>query len=223
YDQVFGDIPGANGDPNICLFGEEVTPNAHKLAKEFVLLDNFYVNAEVSADGHAYSMGAYANDFIEKTWPMNYAGRGAEYLTNGDGPQRNPYGNIAAPPQGYVWDAAQRAGVTVRSYGEFGHRGESSEHGEQDTGVGPVQAYVAGLKDRINPDYAPWNLKISDNSRVDVWLAEFHKFEQDGSLPALSIIYLPNDHTAGTRPEFPTPRTMVAENDLALGRVVEAI
>ena len=97
YDQVLGDLGVGNGDPNLCLYGEDVTPNAHALAREFVLLDNFYVDAEVSADGHAFSTAAYATDAIEKTWPMNYAKRGAPYITEGTGPARNPYGNIAAP------------------------------------------------------------------------------------------------------------------------------
>ena len=220
YDQVFGDMPKGNGDPNLCLFGREVTPNAHALASQFVLFDNFYVDAEVSADGHAFSMGAYANDFIEKTWPMNYAGRGARYLTNGNGEMRNPYGNISAPPQGYLWDSAKRVNVSVRSYGEFVSR---SEDEDEDPGFGPVHANVPGLEGLFNPDYPPWNLKIPDNQRVEVWLKEFQKFEKEGGLPQLSIIYLPNDHTASTSPGYPTPRAMVAENDLALGRVVEAI
>jgi YVTN family beta-propeller protein len=220
YDQVFGDIPEGNGDSDLCLFCEEVTPNAHALARRFVLLDNFYVDAEVSADGHAFSTGGYANDFLEKTWPMNYADRGGKYLTSGGGKNRNAYGNIAAPPYGYLWDAAKRAGVSVRSYGEFGSR---SENEDEDPGKGEVQAGVPGLKGLINPDYPPWNLSIPDNRRVDVWIEEFHRFEQDGSLPRLSIIYLPQDHTSGTDPGYPVPRAMVAENDLALGRVVEEI
>jgi YVTN family beta-propeller protein len=220
YDQIFGDIKEGNGDPYLCLFGEEVTPNAHALAREFVLLDNFYVDAEVSADGHAFSMGAYANDFIEKTWPLNYAGRGADYLTEGKGPQRNPYGNIAAPPSGYIWDAAKRAGVSVRSYGIFAHRGLVDE---EDSGEGPVDAFVPGLKGLVNPEYPPYALEIPDNIRVDVWLKEFRKFEKEGGLPRLSLIQLPNDHTASTYPGYPTPRAMVAENDLALGRLVEEI
>jgi YVTN family beta-propeller protein len=221
YDQVFGDMPKGNGDPNLCLFGEEVTPNAHALASQFVLLDNFYVDAEVSADGHAFSTGAYANDFIEKTWPMNYASRGALYLTEGGGRMRNDYGNIAAPADGYLWDAARRKNVSVRSYGEFAHwkgqEEEDTEHGKE------LEAGVPGLKDRIDLDYPAWDLSIPDNVRVDAWLKEFRQFEKDGKLPRLNIFHLPNDHTAGTRPRYPTPRAMVAENDFALGRIVEAI
>jgi YVTN family beta-propeller protein len=220
YDQVFGDIEKGNGDPNICLFGEDVTPNAHAIAREFVLLDNFYVDAEVSADGHAFSMGAYANDFMEKTWPMNYAKRGADYLIEGKGPQRTQYGNIAAPPRGFIWDAAKRAGVTVRSYGIWGHRGDVVD---EDSGQGEVIPFLENLKGILSPEYPPWDLRTSDNKRIDFWEKEFRKFEQEGGMPQLSIIQLPSDHTAGTYPDYPTPRAMVAENDNALGRMVEII
>jgi YVTN family beta-propeller protein len=214
YDQVFGDIAAGDGDPTLTLFGEEVTPNAHALAREFVLLDSFYVDAEVSYDGHAFSMGAYATDAVEKIWPTNYGQRGGIYLSEGGGGQRNPYGNLSAPPQGYLWDMAKRKGVTVRSYGEFAHRDPKTKR---------VVASVPGLVGLINTDYEPYNLDIPDNRRVDVWLKEFEEFVRAGTLPRLSIIRLGNDHTAGTRPGARTPRAMVAENDTALGRVVEAI
>ncbi len=219
YDQVFGDVAAGNGDRNLCLFGEEVTPNAHAIAGAFTLFDNFYVNAEVSADGHAFSTGAYATDFIEKTWPMNYAQRGGRYLTDSGTPQRNPYGSVAAPPTGYLWDAALRKGLSVRSYGEFANRAKDAAG--QDTG--PAFASVPGLLGHVAPDYPPWDLTVPDNRRIDAWLAEFRRFEQDGKLPALSILHLPNDHTSGTKAGTPVPRAMVAENDHALGRFVEAI
>ncbi len=220
YDQVLGDLPTGNGDPSLCLFGEEATPNAHALAREFVQLDNFYVNAEVSYDGHAYSTAAYATDFVEKVWPMNYAGRGGKYLSEGGGENRNPYGNVTAPAQGYLWDACARAGVTYRSYGEFGRQGEE---GDEEGGTGPTRASVPGLEGHISPTYAAWNLALPDGKRIDAWLEEFREFEASGRLPRLSIFHLPNDHTAGTRPGYPTPKAMIAENDQALGRLVEAI
>ncbi len=220
YDQILGDLEKGNGDSSLCLFGEEVTPNAHALAREFVLLDNFYVDAEVSYDGHAFSTGAYATDFVEKVWPMNYGQRGGRYLSEGGGALRNPYGNVTAPQNGYIWDACVRQGVSVRSYGEFAGRGEDDEH---EVGEGKVKAMVPGLEGRVNPDYPSYDLRIPDNRRVDVWLEEFRRFEHEGGLPQLSIIRLGNDHTAGTRPGYPTPRAMIAENDLALGRLVEAI
>jgi DNA-binding beta-propeller fold protein YncE len=222
YDQVLGDLERGNGDPTLCLFGEDVTPNAHAIAREFVVLDNFYVDAEVSYDGHAYSTGAYANDFVEKIWPTNYGGRGARYMSEGAGAMRNPFGNVTAPLNGYIWDACTRAGVSVRSYGEFAMRGPDPE-GEHDTGVGEVVATVPGLQGLVHPNYPPYDLTIPDNKRVDVWLEEFKRFEQSGQLPRLNIIRLGNDHTAGTRAGYPTPRAMIAENDAALGRIVDAI
>ena len=219
YDQVFGDVPAGNGDPNLCLFGEAVTPNAHALAAQFGLFDNFYVNAEVSADGHAFSTGAYANDFIEKTWPMSYAHRGGRYMTDRGTPQRNAYGSVAAPPTGYLWDSARRAGVSVRSYGEFASRSKDAAGKE----TGPAVANVPGLEGLVAPEYPPWDLSVPDARRFDAWLAEFRRYERDGGLPALSILHLPNDHTSGTAAGAPTPRAMVAENDQALGRLIETI
>jgi len=214
YDQVLGDLPRGNGDPNLVLFGEDVTPNAHALARAFVLFDNFYVDAEVSHDGHSFSMAAYATDSNEKLWPTDYAGRGGLYLAEGGYRMRNAYGNITAPARGYLWDFAGRAGVSVRSYGEFA---------ERDGKGGPVRASVPGLEGKVHPSYAPFDLTIPDNQRVDAWLEEFRRFEKDGGLPQLSIFHLGNDHTEGTRPGEPTPRAFVAENDLALGRLVEAV
>ncbi len=229
YDQILGDMPEGNGDPNLCLFGEDVTPNAHALAREFVLLDNFYVDSEVSYDGHAYSTGASATDVVEKIWPLNYAGRGGPYLSEGGGAMRNAYGNVAAPADGYIWDACHRAGVSVRSYGEFVLApGESAPKDparppEPKVSHGPYVASVPGLEGFINADYPPFDLSIPDGRRVDVWLKEFREFEENGRLPGLSILRLGGDHTNYAKPGFPTPRAMIAENDLALGRVVEAI
>jgi DNA-binding beta-propeller fold protein YncE len=214
YDQILGDLDRGNGDPSLALFGEDVTPNAHALARQFVTLDNFYVDAEVSYDGHAFSTGAYATDTIEKFWPTNYGGRGAEYLSEGGGKMRNAYGNLSAPQHGYIWDACLRAGKTVRSYGEFA---------ELDAATKKVRASVPGLEGRVHPSYTPWDLKTADNKRIDTWLEEFRQFEADGRLPALSILRLGNDHTSGTTAGYPTPRAMIAENDLALGRLVEAV
>ena len=222
YDQVLGDLDRGNGDPTLTLFGKEVTPNAHALATEFGVLDNFYVDAEVSYDGHAFSMSAYATDLVEKFWPTNYAARGAAYLSEGTGPQRNAYGNVAAPLHGYLWDAAERQHVSYRSYGEFAHWGPGTI-AERIAGKVAIVPSVPGLVGHVNLQYPPWELAITDNRRVDVWLKEFSSAAAGGTVPALSIIRLGNDHTNGTRPGTPTPRAMVAENDLALGRLVEAI
>ena len=223
YDQVLGDLGRGNGDPTITLFGADVTPNAHALALEFGTLDNFYVNAEVSYDGHEFSTAAYVTDFVGKFWPTNYARRGAPFFGEGNrGDQRNAYGNAAAPQNGYIWDACVRKNVGVRSYGEFADWDDGSE---DDRLAGKIKAHasVPGLKGRVAPDYGPWDLSYPDGKRVDAWTKEFKEFESRGAVPALSIIRLPADHTNGTRPGTPTPRAMVAENDLALGRIVETI
>jgi len=223
YDQILGDLPQGNGDPSLCLFGEDVTPNAHALAREFVLFDGFYCNAEVSHDGHAFSTGAYATDVTEKLWPINYAGRGGKYVSEGGGPNRNAYGNISAPAAGYIWDACRRAGVAVRSYGEFAVAPTKGEGEEVTASEPPYVGSVPGLKGFVSPDYPPFDLSIPDGRRVDAWLEEFRKYEKDGDLPRLSIIRLGNDHTVGTKAGSFTPRAMIAENDLALGRIIEEI
>jgi YVTN family beta-propeller protein len=218
YDQVFGDFKQGNGDPRMVLFGRDVTPNAHAIAEQFVLFDNFYVDADVSYDGHAFSMAAYAPDSIQKIWQTLYGVRGGIYLGEGGGSMRNRYGNLTAPEGGYIWDAAHRSRVTVRSYGEFVDNVSKSPTGD----VVAVES-VPGLKGYVAPAFAAFDLSITDNKRVDTWLQEFNGYVQNGNLPQLSILRLGNDHTIGSTPGWPTPRAMVAENDLALGRVVEAI
>ena len=218
YDSILGDMPQGNGDPTLTLFGSDTTPNAHRLAAQFALLDNFYVDADVSYDGHAFSTAAYATDVIQKIWQTVYANRGGLYLGEGNGLMRNAYGNLTAPQAGYIWDYATRARVSVRSYGEFAVNTTKSASGD----VTAVAA-VPGLKNALAPAFAAFDLDITDNKRVDNWLTEFNGFVQNGNLPQLSILHLGNDHTQGTTPGAPTPRAMIADNDLALGRVIEAI
>jgi YVTN family beta-propeller protein len=218
YDSILGDLKQGNGDPSLNLFGSVITPNAHALAEQFVLFDNFYVDADVSYDGHAFSTAAYATDVIQKIWQTFYANRGGMYLGEGDGIMRNPFGNLTAPESGYIWDYAARARVSVRSYGEFVQHLTKSASGDV-VAIGSVP----GLKGLVAPSFAGFDLEISDQKRVDYWLQEFTGFVRDNNLPQLSIIHLGNDHTRGTTPGAPTPRAMIADNDLALGRVVEAI
>jgi YVTN family beta-propeller protein len=218
YDQILGDLTEGNGDPKLAIFGRDVTPNAHALAQSFVVFDNFYVDADVSYNGHSYSTAAYASDFIERMWQTTTANRGGLYLAEGGGFLRNPFGNLSAPRLGYLWDYARRANVSVRSYGEFVEHASRSLNGD----VVAVES-VPGLKGVVAPSYAGWDLDITDAKRVDTWLQEFRQYEANGTLPQLNIIRLPNDHTAGTKVGAPTPRAMVADNDVALGRVVEAI
>jgi YVTN family beta-propeller protein len=211
YDQVLGDMPEGNGDPTLCLFPEEVTPNQHKLAREFVLLDNFYVESEVSADGHEWSMGAYATDFVEKMWPMSYGhNRAGKYVFPSEGNFR-----IAAPYGGYLWDRAKEAGVSYRSYGEFILNGETEKH--------PGRSRVKTLDGHFDPWFRGFDLNYSDLKRADRFISELKRFERQGDMPRLQIVRLPNDHTHGTTPGMKTPRAFVAENDLAMGRVMEAI
>jgi hypothetical protein len=199
-----------------------VTPNAHALAREFGVFDNFYVDAEVSYDGHAWSTGAYATDVVEKLWPTNYAKRGFVYMSEGGFTRRNAFGNLSAPANGYIWDACIRKGLAVRSYGEFAEWGPGTE-ADRKRGRVPVVPGVPGLDGRVSLTFPPFDLSIPDNERVDDWRRDFEWFESDRTLPSLSILRLGGDHTDGTRPEAPTPRAMVAENDLALGRLVETI
>ncbi|RMD93974.1 MAG: hypothetical protein D6814_15005, partial [Calditrichaeota bacterium] len=205
YDQVLGDLPQGNGAPEICLFDSTVSPNHHALATAFVLLDNFYVDAEVSADGHEWSTGAIATDFVEKTWPSNYSERGLPYPSEGTH-------QIAFPTSGYIWEAAARKGVSYRSYGEFVYY-----HGDSTFATHPA------LRGHFDPNFRPWDLDYPDTLRAAEFIRELHQFEDRGEMPQFIIMRLPNDHTYGTVPGKHTPRAMVADNDLALGRLVEAV
>ncbi len=209
YDQVFGDIPEGNGDKNLCLFPEEVTPNHHALVKEFVLLDNFYAEAEVSADGHEWSMGAYASDFVERTWPLSYRGdRRVPYPAEGAQ-------TLARPANGYIWDRAATKGISYRSYGEFIKNGRTPDD--------PSTTTVETLKGHFDPKFRGYDLSYPDQKRADRFLEELAGYEKTGDLPNLIVLRLPNDHTSGTRPGGLTVSAMVADNDLALGRVVEGL
>jgi DNA-binding beta-propeller fold protein YncE len=211
YDQVLGDMPEGNGEPSICLFPERVTPNHHQLAREFVLLDNFYVDAEVSADGHEWSMGAYATDFVEKMWPMNYGhNKDKKFPYPAEG-----YFPIGCPPAGYLWDRAREAGVSYRSYGEFVVIFTPPGH--------PTTTRLPALKGHIDEWFRPFDLNYSDLKRADRFIAEMKRFEAQGDMPRLQIIRLPNDHTHGSTPGCRTPSAYVAENDLAMGQIVEAV
>jgi DNA-binding beta-propeller fold protein YncE len=218
YDQVLGDLAEGNGDPKLAIFGKDITPNAHAIAQNFVVFDNFYVDADVSFDGHAFSTAAYATDVVQKLWQAFYANRGGIYLGEGGGFVRNAFGNLASAEKGYIWDYAARANVSVRSYGEFvDHQARTS------AGEVLAVASVPGLQGLVAPTFAGFDLDITDAKRMDHWQSEFSDFVKDGNLPKLSIVHLPNDHTKGTTPGAPTPRAMMADNDLALGRLVEAV
>ena len=213
YDQVFGDEKKGNGDPNLCIFGEKVTPNHHKLAREYVLLDNIYVEGEVSADGHEWTMGAYATDYVEKAWPQSYRGSVLGKLSAY--PAEGNRDSIARPAGGYLWDRCIEANVSYRSYGEWVTN--PKKPGE------PGKPNVKSLEGKIDPYYWGYDLEYPDVKRAERFLSELGRFEKEGDMPRMQVVRLPNDHTSGTRVGKPTPTAMVAENDLALGKLVEGI
>ncbi len=208
YDQVFGDIKKGNGDSSLVMFGEKITPNIHRLSNYYVLLDNLYANAEVSADGHNWSTAAYATDYVQKSWPNDYAGRGAPYDFEGGQP-------TASPTAGYIWNDCEEHGVTFRDYGEF----VASNPDTSDPNT-PREKALDGHTDLM---YRGWDLNYSDLSRYEAWDKDFTRLVNEGKLPHLSIFRLPNDHTAGTRKGALTPEAMVAQNDYALGLFVDRI
>ncbi|GAB3692878.1 hypothetical protein GCM10027592_12200 [Spirosoma flavus] len=199
YDQVLGDMKEGNGDAALCLFPEKITPNQHALAKEFVLLDNFYVDAEVSADGHNWSSAAYANDYVEKNWVTSYGGRGGTYDYEGQK-------EIAHPRDGFIWDHCLRANISYRTYGWFAD------------GEKPNIKTVAG---KFCPTFKGYNLGYMDHKREEAWEKDFDELVAAGKLPRLNTLRFGNDHTSGARVGMPTPEAALADNDLAVGRFVE--
>jgi hypothetical protein len=223
YDQLFGDLPAGDGDPALALFPRAVTPNHHALAERFGLYDRFFVNAEVSADGHNWSVGAYATDYVQKTVPSNYSGRGRSYdyegTNRGFGAEAIPEDDAAEPAGGYLWDLARRAGASFRNYGEFVVPPSADPRGLPDG----YRGNKPFLREHTNPRFPGYDLDVTDQRRADEFIRELGEFSRAGRLPALTVMRLPNDHTAGAKKGAPTPRAYVADNDLALGRVVEAL
>jgi YVTN family beta-propeller protein len=214
YDQVLGDLPEADGDTAFIYFPRAVSPNHHAIAERFGVFDRFFVNAEVSNQGHPWSTSAYVTDFVEKTTPDDYR------LLR---PEHDDAGDADMPAAGFVWDAAVRKGISVRDYGEYGEPDPRTSH---DSGMGQAvqtRSLIASLAPYMSPTYPSFDLAIPDQRRADAWIAEFRDFERTGRMPALEILHLPNDHTAGARRGLHTPKALMADNDLALGRIVEAI
>jgi YVTN family beta-propeller protein len=224
YDQVLGDMKQGNGDPGLCIFGAEITPNTHKLAEEFILLDNFNVSGKCSAEGHQWTDASIVNDYIEKNmraWFRSYPHVQEDALVYS--------------PSGFLWDNALREGKSVKIYGEAsvpvfpkkttwsdvynaflkGEKVEFTNH----TTIDPVKPILS----QTFPSYG--SHEFPDVVRADVFIKELKEYEkmEGDKLPELMIMALPNDHTGGTRPGLPTPRAMVADNDLALGQIVEAV
>jgi YVTN family beta-propeller protein len=219
YDQVLGDLSQADGDPSLVFFPRAVSPNHHALAERFGIFDRFFVNAEVSPDGHNWSTAAYVTDYSEKTIPSNYSDRGRSYDYEGFNRGVRPEDDVAEPSSGYLWDLAGRAGITYRNYGEFVNNPEDPAS-LKDSAFIPTKPSLAAHTNRAYPG---WSLDIPDQVRVEIWLREFQDFMRSGKMPALEFVRLPNDHTWGAAAGKPTPRAYMADNDLALGRLIEAL
>jgi len=213
YDQVLGDMKEGNGDASLVLFGENVTPNLHKLAREFVLLDNFYVNADVSADGNNWSTAAIAPDWVQKLWPSNYASRHKLY----DFEEQDP---AALPPAGYIWSNAAMAGLSVRNYGFMvENKKEAAPPGSDQLSLvnDPLLAKVT------NRAYRGFDTGYRDVERAKTFLGDLAEFEKTGNMPRLMVMRLPNDHTSGVEAGKLTPLAQAADNDQAVGMIVEGI
>jgi len=223
YDQVFGDIKEGNGEPKLVMFGEDVTPNHHALARQFTLFDNFYCSGVLSADGHSWVNEAYVTDYLEKS----FGGFTRSYPYEGSDP-------LAFPTSGFLWDNALAHKKSFRNYGEFvksvytpAKVTWADVYGDYKNGTSKVKieakANLKTLEPYTHPSYPGFPLTTPDVYRAKLFIEELKKYEQRGELPNLIYVFLPCDHTNGTRPNFPTPKAMVADNDLALGQIVEAV
>jgi DNA-binding beta-propeller fold protein YncE len=278
YDQILGDLsfggqPVGDGDASLTMYGADITPNAHKLALQFGVLDNFYDSGEVSGDGHLWSTAATTSDYNEKTWPINYRGKERTYDFGGtvadELPLEKGIPDVDDPGTGFLWDDLAKSGLSYRIYGEFVEAvwcknekvkspiqgtpsaawtscpvtqvnpGESLPDSLGNPSGGPspwpwpfplfkeVRPTKAALRGHYDAKFPDFNTDYPDQLRADEFLREFEDFVKargtPQQLPQFTLLYLPDDHTGGTRPGKPTPKASVADNDLALGRVVDAI
>jgi DNA-binding beta-propeller fold protein YncE len=213
YDQVLGDIEKGNGDKTLNLFGQEITPNLHQLARDYILYDNFYENSDVSADGHNWASAAIAPDYTVKMWPSEYGHRSKVYDFEGDEPANTP-------PAGYIWDNALQAGLTIRDYGQW-------------TTNFPMKQVVDGkqikavkdpaLRPYVDMNYRGFDLDYSDIDRAKEFIREWKDFDDKGTVPNMSIVRMGNDHTMGARAGALTPFAYAADNDYGVGLLVEAV
>ncbi len=233
YDQVFGDLGKGNGDPKLTLFSESSAPNHRALAKRFVTLDNFFVDAQVSQDGHPWTTQADATDYVHKTWPFDYAwaysrSYDSENIALADQFPSEPLAgfpsiprSVAASTAGYLWDDAWRHHVSFRDYGES--TGFRKEDGHR-VWFSDLTHLQKRFGSHVDPRYVGWDLSVPDHvGREQEWEREFRAYEKSGKLPGLEIVYLPNDHTEGMTPHDGTPQSYMADNDLALGRLVDVV
>jgi YVTN family beta-propeller protein len=233
YDQVLGDEPRGNGHAALCVFGGTITPNQHRLVREFVLLDNTYCAGILSADGHQWCDTAFATDYMEKS----FAGFPRSYP---DGMGEDEHDALAYSPAGFLWDNALAHGRTLRDYGEFAapsvrwrdprRSGEPAFMDSYRTWKGETAdvifenyPMIESLRPYLPTKYVGWALNVPDQYRADFFIRELKEFEAKGGWPDLVLVCLPNDHTCGTSRDAPTPGAYVADNDLAFGRIVEAI
>jgi len=273
YDQIFGDLPAGAGDPSLTMYGADITPNEHKLALQFGVLDNFYDSGEVSGDGHIWSTASTTSDYNEKNWPIGYRSKERTYDADGtvadELPLEQGIPDIDDPATGFLWDNLAKHSLTYRIYGEFIHavwcknekvsspkegtpssasatcpvseikKGERlpANVGNPRGGPSPwpwaipqmkrMRPTKAALRDHYDPQFPDFNTDYPDQLRADEFLREFGEFVKAKNtakqLPQFTLLYLPDDHTGGTRPGKPTPQASVADNDLALGRVVDAV
>jgi len=232
YDQILGDVAAGNGDPKLCVFGEKVTPNQHKLVREFALLDNTYCCGILSADGHQWSTTAFGTDYLERSfagWPRSYP----------DGMGMNEIDALAYAPSGFIWDNALKHGVSIWNFGEFtmetcgwtdpsrkGNPGWLDYWDEYRTGRGDVhigsQPAIPSVAPFSPTDTLGWNMDVPDQWRARYIIKQLAAWEKEGRMPQLILVCLPDDHTSGASEGSPTPEACVADNDLAFGRIVEA-
>ncbi len=223
YDQVFGDMPRGNGDSTLVHFGRKVTPNHHALAEEFVLMDNYYCSGVLSADGHQWTDEAYVTDYLEKF----FGGFPRSYPYDGGDP-------MAYSPTGFIWDNVLQHGLTYRNYGEFvdaridpKKMTFTAMYNDFKEGTGKVKIRAKSNLPQMEPYTCPTYIgfpnKVSDQYRAAEFIKELKEFEKNDNFPNFIIMLLPNDHTSGTKPGLPTPEAAVADNDLALGKIVEAV
>jgi len=233
YDQVLGDVTNGNGNASLCAFGQRVTPNEHKLVHDFALLDNTYCSGILSADGHEWADSAFATDYMEKS----FAGFPRSYP---DGMGSEDIDALAYSPEGFIWDDCLAHGKTLRDYGEFtiAHKSwrDRARHDpigfldhynafikNDDTIAMHSEASIESLRPYIATEYIGWDLDVPDVQRAVIFNSELSAYENGGNYPNFVIVCLPNDHTSGTSPGSPTPAAQAADNDLALGRMVDAL
>ncbi|MDR7073102.1 bifunctional YncE family protein/alkaline phosphatase family protein [Fictibacillus barbaricus] len=216
YDQIFGDLEQGNGDSSLAIYGKDITPNHHKLAKQFVTLDNFYADAEVSADGHNWTTAGKANDYVQKNWLANYAGLNRDYdFDGGGGGSKLDEAPYTRSKEGYIWDVAMKAGLSFRNYGEFAYK-----YDPESKTYFPNNPGTTDFGGNYDPKYPSWDLDISDIDRYKEWEKEFKQYEKNENLPSFEVVYLPNDHTGGSKWG---PEEIVAQNDHALGKLVDTV